>query len=209
MIPPFVYSVGEQLIVDAFEALVVKHGDYWYDPTLTQLKSNIKKHYKTMQGYSCCYCRQINHVAHGRAWDTEHIVPRTSHAEFMFTPLNLAAACPDCNGKKSDTQTLVDVVQTAYPTAGKDFHIVHPHFDEYSDHIKSGNFTYVPLSAKGSWTIDKCGLTRFAGRKFGWPETPTDTRFEESVDRLQSGDLAAVPAIAFELNSEMMSEGAS
>lgn len=205
ILPPVVYSTEEQQLIDAFDAMVVKNGDYWNDDALQQLKLKIKKHYKTVQRLTCCYCRQVILVNHARAWDTEHIVPRASHALFMFIPLNLAVACPDCNGKKSDNQTLVDPMQLTYPASGKDFHIVHPHFDEYGDHIQQGGLTYVPLSDKGTWTIEKCDLTRFAGKKFGWPEPLADMRFEEAVDQVQEGDVTGVTAIASELSSAITS----
>jgi hypothetical protein len=205
LLPPVAYTVKEKQIIDAFEAMPVKSGDYWNDAALKRLKLKIKKHYKTMQGLACCYCRQIITIVHSRAWDTEHIVPRASHALFMFTPLNLAAACPDCNGKKSNSQTLVDPTLVTYPASGKEFHIVHPHFDEYSDHIQRGEYTYIALSDKGTWTVEKCDLARFAGKKFGWPEPIADIRFEEAVDQIQEGDSRGVTAIVSELASAIAS----
>src|SRR5690606_8510723 len=111
-----------------------------------EIKTKIKKHYLAAQGNTCCYCWQIIPTRHGRTWDAEHVVPRESHPGFMFTPQNLALACPDCNGPKSNKQTLVSPSTTTYPTTGDAFLVVHPHFDDYADHIEKGDYTYVQRS---------------------------------------------------------------
>jgi hypothetical protein len=97
-------------------------------------------------------------------------------------------------------------MQVTYPTTGEDFYIVHPHFDEYRDHIERGEYTYVPRSDKGMWTIEKCDLTRFAGEEFGWPEPLMDSRFEEAVDQVQGGDPTGVSVIASALGSAITSD---
>lgn len=214
MLPLVVYTTDEQLLIDAFEAMTHKNGDYWTEPAIATLKARIKQHYRSAQGWTCCYCRQVVSSSHGRSWDTEHIVPRSTHAVFMFTALNLAAACPECNGAKSNHQTLlnprqVDPQQSPYPKSGADFHIIHPHFDRYDDHIEKAGYVYAALTAKGTWTINKCNLARFAGRVIGWPEPPTDTRFEQSVDKAAEGDLAAVLSIASELNAALESSSST
>ncbi|MGO4245694.1 HNH endonuclease [Paenarthrobacter sp. RAF54_2] len=203
MLPPVVYSDQEQQIIDTFEAMAIKRGDYWNQATLEKLKLRIKKHYLTVQRSTCCYCRQVFPTNHARVWDTEHVVPRATHAHFMFTPLNLAAACPPCNGRKSDSQTLVNPSQVTYPTTGQDYHVIHPHFDDYKEHIVKGDFNYVPLSEKGKWTIKHCDLARFAGKEFGWPDPVGDERFESAVDTVVEGDATGVPLIALELSSSI------
>ncbi|YBB45205.1 hypothetical protein ACCQ68_19190 [Klebsiella pneumoniae] len=42
--------------------------------------------------------------------------------------------------------------------------IVHPHFDDYDEHIKVIEVAgyYIPRTDKGRKTIEKCGLLRFA-----------------------------------------------
>jgi len=39
--------------------------------------------------------------------------------------------------------------------------IVHPHFDDYDDHIIKANRIYIDRTLKGHWTIGACALNRF------------------------------------------------
>ncbi|HBQ1036867.1 TPA: HNH endonuclease, partial [Klebsiella pneumoniae] len=50
------------------------------------------------------------------------------------------------------------------PIRSEDYIIVHPHFDDYDEHIKVIEVAgyYIPRTDKGRKTIEKCGLLRFA-----------------------------------------------
>lgn len=48
-----------------------------------------------------------------------------------------------------------------YPTASTSFRIVHPHIDDYEEHIIKANRVYVDLTPKGHYTIGICKLNRF------------------------------------------------
>jgi hypothetical protein len=55
-----------------------------------------------------------------------------------------------------------------YPRSSKAFKIVHPHFDEYTDHIlRLGEAFYIGRSDKGLFTIKECGLKRFMNDHLG------------------------------------------
>ena len=151
--------------VDAYNALDkdVKSGDYWNSENFTEVKKYIKDHYKVAQDYTCVYCQQKIIVEHGMAWDIEHIIPKSPYPQFLFTEKNLAISCKDCNGTKSDKNVLINSKRKTFPKKSEDYTIVHPHFDEYGEHIKviADSQVYIPTDEKGKNTIEICGLLRF------------------------------------------------
>jgi hypothetical protein len=144
-------------------------GQHWDDPAISRTRLSIKRHYLMQQDYHCCYCQMQNRTSHGRVWDVEHVVARSSRPEFMFEPRNLAVACPDCNNAKSDEPVLVDPGTTDYPERGEAYVIIHPHFDQYEDHIAiHAGRLYQPKSDKGSATVVMCNLLRYSYKHVGW-----------------------------------------
>jgi hypothetical protein len=107
----------------------------------------------------------------------------------MFTEMNLAAACRECNSHKRAKETLVDPLANAYPLTPSAFYVVHPHYDNWSEHILRDHLTYASFSAKGAWTIKECNLNRFTGREIGLRYAISDVRYEEPVRQLLSGDM--------------------
>lgn len=200
---PVKYVEADLDFVRRFERSDSKQAGYWTNDACSGLKTVIKQHYRRVQNNICCYCRQVIPVDHGRVWDTEHIVPRNLRPDFMFIPQNLALSCPDCNGPKSDKETLADPSTTTYPTTSDAFLIVHPHFDNYAEHVQKGDYLYVPASgsAKGKWTISNCNLSRFAGREFMWPDPIPDDRFEDLVDDVFDGNAESARAIIEDLTT--------
>lgn len=190
MLSPVVYADNDLDFVRRFENGQRMLSSFWSDAACDSIRSRIKKHYLYAQRNTCCYCRQVFPEDHARAWDAEHVVPRSTHPQFMFTPQNLALSCLSCNGSKSNTQTLIDTGVVDYPSTGDAFFVVHPHFDAYSEHIEFGDLTYAARTEKGEWTIIACNLTRFAGRVFGWPDPIADDRYEEDVDAVFDGSAA-------------------
>ncbi len=137
--------------------------DSWSDKDLEDLKDKIKKHYIKVQKNICPYCRQSIKSKNGRVWDVEHIIPRSLAPGFMFEPKNLCVACLECNSAKSDKKVVTSKAKKTYPTKSHLFTIIHPHFDNYNEHIlviKEG-FYYVALHSKGEKTIEVCKLNRF------------------------------------------------
>ncbi|EEW9976583.1 HNH endonuclease, partial [Salmonella enterica] len=123
----------------------------------------IKSYYLLAQDYRCPYCHQKILVAHNGAWDTEHIIPKDTHPDFMFEPQNLCVSCKDCNGEKSNKNILVNKKIIRLPKKSKSYTIIHPHFDNFDDHIKiiDDALYFLPKTDKGRRTIEVCGLLRF------------------------------------------------
>lgn len=165
---PVAYSRSSADFVNSYNSrkLSEKSGTDWDDkenPTLGEVKREIKNHYLKAQDYTCAYCQQKIVVDHNGAWDTEHIAPRESYPGFMFTPENLCISCKDCNGAKSNKPVLANKKRRTFPKQSKDYTICHPHFDIYSNHIRvvGEAVLYLPRTKKGQTLIEMCGLLRF------------------------------------------------
>ena len=153
--------------VDAYNSLDkdTQSGKYWdgEDTEIKKVKKHIKDHYVVAQDYTCVYCKHKSPSNHGRRWDIEHIIPKSPYPQFLFTEKNLAISCKDCNGVKSDKNVLVNPKRKTFPKKSEDYIIVHPHFDEYDEHIGclADSKIYVENTPKGIDTILICGLHRF------------------------------------------------
>lgn len=164
---PYVYSVGEVQLVEAFKQLpqdeMYKFWDHTKDGAWGKLKKNLKDHYIQAQDYKCPYCLQRMEVDHNGVWDAEHIIPRKSHPQFTFESHNLCVSCKDCNGAKADKKIVLAKVKEKFSIDTDDYLICHPHFDEYSDHVKVVSIAgfYMPRTPKGKALIEVCGLLRF------------------------------------------------
>ncbi|MGR2956860.1 HNH endonuclease domain-containing protein [Vibrio vulnificus] len=135
----------------------------WGDEDLSLIKESIKTHYHSVQQGTCPYCQRKINSLHGRNWDIEHIIPRSTVPNFMFEPHNLCMSCVECNSEKSNKLVTSSKAKKKYPSDSNQFFIIHPHFDVYEEHllvIEAGLF-YYPLKAKGRKTIEVCGLNRF------------------------------------------------
>lgn len=187
---PIAYKGNNLNLVREYEALPPedKSGELWNDQRFSGVKSAIKTYYRDVQANYCCYCAKHNPVNHGRAWDTDHVADKNKYPHFMFTPANLAASCPDCNGYKGDKEVFKNPGRKGYPTDGQPFKIVHPHFDNYDDHIANVGYVYVAKTSKGSFTIHACNLFRFSIEHFGNQDEVIDTRFEEEIEKILSDD---------------------
>lgn len=138
-------------------------GASWSDEDIDFIRKEIKTHYIKEQNHTCVYCRQVFKSNNGRTWDIEHIISREAVHEFMFEPKNLCVACPDCNQRKGAGKVTNSKARKNLPSKPTDYFIVHPHFDNYEQHIeaiKPGEF-YFSKSSKGEFTISLCGLNRF------------------------------------------------
>jgi uncharacterized protein (TIGR02646 family) len=143
-------------------AIITQHFNTHTDWTKTlfdSIKTNIISHLRIQQFNECCYCKyklgfDIKEV------DIEHIIPKSEYEIFTFTTLNLALSCPACNTKKSTKPVLKKEIVN-YPKNGKNFKIIHAHYDDYSDHIDIINdCVFVAKTSKGSETITYCELFR-------------------------------------------------
>ncbi|AVO58240.1 HNH endonuclease family protein [Pseudomonas chlororaphis] len=167
---PLVYSEASLAKINEKMAGVgYSHLD-WSAPELEDVRCEIRNHYRDVQRLQCVYCQgAIMHRSAAGA-PVEHIVPKSQYLSFMFEPKNLCVICPDCNEYKGAQEVLMQPVMVAprvnYPTSSNAFRIVHPHYDEYEDHIMRHNRVYVDRSVKGGYTIFLCNLNRFY-RRFG------------------------------------------
>jgi hypothetical protein len=162
MISPIVFTALESDKIENKMSEADFSSESWSDEDVSGLKKSIKKYYLAEQKNTCPYCQQVTKSNHGRCWDIEHIIPRSSILGFMFEAKNLCMSCIDCNQAKSNKVVTSSKAKKKYPAASS-FFIVHPHFDKYSDHIidiKPG-FYYVAKSKKGEATMKICNLNRF------------------------------------------------
>lgn len=191
------YSEESQRIVDRYNNdRQSQDHNYWSSDEVTVVKREVKSHYKTVQRLTCVYCKKNFPVQHSGVWDIEHIVPKSLSPQFMFTPKNLCVVCKDCNTEKSNKNVLVNRALVNYPQRSEAFVIVHPHFDNYDEHIgiHLGKI-YSPKSDKGRKTIEFCGLLRFSYESVGWDASVASS---PNVLQLAESLLAATDPIAVE-----------
>ena len=139
--------------------------------------------------------------------DIEHIVPKSEYSNYTFHAKNLALSCPGCNTKKGTKSVLKSAI-TVYPSNGSNITIVHPHFDNYSQHIKRyPEAIYEGLSDKGRRTIIYCELDRLKSVLKKMKEAKSrETRIGKLVEELRlSNDFDRTEEIKREL-SELTAE---
>lgn len=184
---PIVYCETSAALVARYDAEPGKVSTYWSDTEVDPVRLEIKAHYIKEQQHLCCYCGIPDPSTHGLDWDVEHVVSKKRRPDFMFTQVNLGVACKECNSGKRDKETLLDPSADAYPSTSDAFLVVHPHFDEWSDHILRDDLTYAAFTDKGKWTIEACRLNRFNERVIGLRFPISDSRYEELVRSLLAG----------------------
>lgn len=193
------YSSESQAKIAHFKSLPESeiNGSYWDkqdDDDLKKLKKEIKEHYLNAQDNTCPYCQQKNPVKHNAAWDTEHIIPKSSHPKLMFESINLCVSCKDCNTEKSDKNVLKNKNRKTLSKKNVDYIIVHPHLDSYDEHIKViDGYYFIPITEKGRRTIETCGLLRFIYEYTSY--TSVNTSSKEKVTKLASMLMEANNAI--------------
>ncbi|MEN7547353.1 HNH endonuclease [Rapidithrix thailandica] len=148
----------------------------WGNDEYMSIRKEARNFYRIEQKGNCAYCRGPVSMKSASNCQVEHIVPKSLHKEFAFTPKNLCVVCADCNEIKREQETIGDIKETLktprkvkkYPRSSGAFLIVHPHFDNYADHILIVNGLYVDKSSKkGNFTIGTCNLNRRLA-EFGW-----------------------------------------
>ncbi|EIM13552.1 HNH endonuclease [Pseudomonas chlororaphis] len=168
----------------------------WSDEDLLPVRREIREFYRNAQRLVCVYCLGPVSNRSAAGAPIEHIVPKSQHPGFMFEPKNLCVICPDCNEYKSKRETLADPVLIAsrvnYPTNTDLFRIVHPHYDEYHEHIFKCERLYVECSDKGGYTIYACNLNRFY-RRFGrCDELVNDVALVQQSERFYEEGVVAI-----------------
>nr|WP_301334097.1 HNH endonuclease [Vibrio agarivorans] len=165
------YSEEQSQLIKDYLSLADFNHTFWSDNNIPEdyiariksLKSEIKRHYRTEQQYTCVYCKNTYLINHGSCWHIEHIIPKETNDQLMFESENLCLSCPDCNQYKNKKKVLIDGINNS--SHSNDFIIVHPHYDEYREHILRDGMLYIPKngSDKGKNTIIVCKLFRFIG----------------------------------------------
>ena len=131
----------------------------WNKNCFDDLKKEIKAHYRSEQENLCVYCkRELGFDV--KTVEIEHFFPKKKFPQFGFEPLNLSLSCPGCNLMKG----IIEVSKheyKRYPSVSTKMLIVHPHYDEYSEHIFiHKEMIYRGITRKGDQTIATCRLNR-------------------------------------------------
>ena len=183
---PVQYSAANQAIVDTFNSLSEdqRSADYWNRDEAKPVRKEIKDHYIAEQRQKCCYCNLHIPTNHTLVWDAEHVISRTRAPRFLFEPRNLAIACKDCNGAKSDEEVRENSKRVSFPDQSTDYKIIHPHFDLYDEHLRWFGSVCKPLTEKGKYTIVVCNLLRFSLNCLGDSAIPRNPVFDRLLGTL-------------------------
>lgn len=138
----------------------------WNSDELLPVRRYIRNYYRRAQNFKCAYCKKSVSMQSVDNAHIEHILAKSRNRSFIFEPRNLCVVCADCNvikrskeieGKHED---VLKKTTKRYPKTSKAFRIVHPHFDNYYDHIVICGDFYLDRTEKGSFTIMACRLNR-------------------------------------------------
>ncbi len=211
---PIVYDDNiEQIISNKKQSTNFSHLS-WGDDDLLPVRRVIRDYYKEKQNGNCAYCKQVVSLVSVHNCHVEHIVPKSLHLDFIFTPNNLCVICADCNQIKREQEVLGVVPQTMtngatrklYPRSKNSFLIVHPHFDDYDDHILIVDGLYVDKSKKGHFTIGACKLNRKL-HVFGWEsETMENDKLSHLMNQFLDEDDASKQLKTLEELKKLLSD---
>lgn len=194
---PYSFNHEENKIIDHHFSC---HED-WEKPVFNEIKKRIIEHLRVQQENRCCYCKRelgfdIKDV------DIEHVIPKSKYAIYTFYSYNLALSCPGCNTKKSHKDVL-DAPAKRYPRSPNRFIIVHPHYDNYSDHIHIiDECVYIPVTSKGCRIIEFCELFRLK-KVFQNAQANRTSRSNLSkiIEELRQGNNSEVKAFVAEIKN--------
>lgn len=186
---PVKYEGAVANTVIAYDARpeATKIAEYWSDAAVTPVRKIIKDHYIREQNQLCCYCHHLLETNNNAVWDGEHVISREVKPQFMFEPRNLAISCKDCNISKGVKNVLNNRDRKTFPVKASDYIIVHPHFDNYDDHILWFGPVVAAASTnsnKGSTTIEMCDLTRYGKQCGNLKGEVFDQRFRARIGEL-------------------------
>lgn len=167
----------------------------WSCDELMEVRTHIRQHYRVEQRGVCAYCKNVISLRSASNAHVEHIAPKSIYLEFIFEPKNLCVVCADCNEIKKNQEILSRPADTLrqlprgsqrrlYPRSSNAFLIVHPHFDDWDEHIIKFGLRYTDRSEKGAFTILVCKLNRFFHQNFG----ETDDLIDDDILERQMRD---------------------
>lgn len=156
----------------------------WGCDELLEVRAHIRQHYRTEQRGVCAYCKNLISFQSASNAHVEHIAPKSLYLKFMFEPKNLCVVCADCNEIKRGQEVFKapdtlkplaqGVARQQYPRSSGAFLIVHPHFDNWDEHLMRFGHRYTDKSEKGAFTILTCKLNRYFHQNFGETEELVD-----------------------------------
>lgn len=164
---PIMYTPEFRTRIIEFMARPDLKSSDWSGDDVKDIRKYIRDYYRGLTK-KCFYCRKEISLRSVGNCHVEHIIPKSESLHFMFEPKNLCVICSDCNeikSKKEVVEKLEEVTRgnkkfKMYPRSSNAFLVVHPHFDNYDDHIHCCGDIYISKSVKGSYTIHICELNR-------------------------------------------------
>lgn len=158
--------------LDLLEDLKPFRKSDWDNKTLNDIKEDIRAQLLDIQDEDCPYCGlDLGGTSSNR--HIEHIAPKSTYPQFLFTPNNLALACQYCNGfEKKGSRDTISILQEEYDVC--EFYLVHPYHDDPDDHYdweeEDRRVLIIGTSDKGRWTInlfklDSAKMTELRGKK--------------------------------------------
>lgn len=183
------YNEKNLEVVKAFEALPPEQqkGSFWSEPDVDPVREEVKDYYIGEQKHRCVYCNVLMPTNNKSVWDAEHIISRSLAPAFLFEPRNLAVSCRDCNIAKGESEVRNNPNRKSFPDKSEHYLIVHPHFDDYEEHIRWFGPVCAPNgSVKGQNTIEMCNLMRFAGQILGIESKIVSSDFDDLIGKLIS-----------------------
>lgn len=199
---PYKFNANEEFVINRYYRSYTD----WSNPHLDGVKSDLKSYLRIQQENECCYCRQTLGYDY-RQVDIEHIVDKKGHDKFGFEPKNLALSCPACNSCKTNLEILVDPSVSEYPVNSDSFLIVHPYYDNYSEHIEINYPVFTAKTPKGSKTIKCCQLERLINVENRQKETMLKIPIIKSV--IQNYTINECEQDIFDALIDIIREGAS
>lgn len=135
---------------------------------LKNFKKNLRQSLKS--NIYCPYCRR--RLQRKNYDQIDHIIFKADYDHYTFQPLNLVLACRRCNNNKLNNNVLLDdfidefkdLTWKEYPENGTYFKIIHPYYDDYSQHMATTlSIFYKPISGseKALNTIEMMNLFGF------------------------------------------------
>jgi hypothetical protein len=154
----------------------------WNSDDLENIRSDIRQHYRNEQNGLCAYCKNIISFRSASNAHIEHIAPKSIYLDFIFETKNLCVVCADCNEIKRNQEVLSAIPDTIkplsggiarkiYPRSSGAFLIIHPHFDDWDDHLIKFGHQYTDKSEKGAFTILACKLNRYFHQVFNMDDS--------------------------------------
>lgn len=116
-----------------------------------------------LQQDRCAWCTLLLGARGRRTAHRDHIAPKKIYPDWTFSPTNIVISCEFCNG--FSVKCDLDTIRKAALQYDKcEFWVVHPYFDEVTEHIgfsfdtAASGVVIKGLSDKGVWTVTNLKL---------------------------------------------------